>query len=344
MSLTETYRKTYRHFMSPILTLLDDDEVSEVMVVGPEKIYFEKEGIIHEFSGSFENEWTLQSAVRNVAEYVGREIGGDHHSLDARLPTGERVHAIIPPASRVGTCLTIRKFKRSFFGLGDMVDKGVMGDDARKFLETAVRDKKNIVVAGGTGTGKTTMLNALSKAIPETERVIVIEDSSELKLDQPHTVYLEAQPGGYEEAQQTVTIRDLFVDSLRMRPDRIIVGEVRRGEALDLIQSMISGHSGSLTTVHATTPKDAATRLETLSLMSEIDLPIYAARAQVASAIDLVVQIERKQGKRYVSEISECLGLDGQDYIWRTLFHRVPHDSTTSRLGRLSDSGSGNAD
>jgi pilus assembly protein CpaF len=230
--------------------------------------------------------------------------------MDARLPDGSRVHVIVPPSSRQGVCISIRKFNQSTFDLSQLVEWGSLSDEAREFLSLCVLMHKNIIIAGGTGTGKTSMLNALSAEIPEHERIVVIEDSSELQLNQPHTVYLEAQlpsPDG----TGGVTIRDLFVDSLRMRPDRIVVGEVRRGEALDLIQSMISGHAGSLTTVHATTARDAAVRLETLSLMSDVSMPMQVARVQVASAIHLVLQIARlSDGARKVQGISECLGLD----------------------------------
>jgi pilus assembly protein CpaF len=241
--------------------------------------------------------------------------------MDARLPDGSRVHVIIPPSSRQGVCFSIRKFQKAFFQLSSLVDRGSMSPEAAEFLELIVLLHKNTVIAGGTGTGKTSMLNALSAAIPEHERIIVIEDSSELQLHQPHTVYLEAQPPR-PDGKGAVSIRDLFVDSLRMRPDRIVVGEIRRGEALDLIQSMISGHSGSLTTVHASTPRDAAIRLETLCLMSDVSLPVYVARAQVASALHVVVQLLRfADGSRRVQSISEMLGLgDDNTYRYKDLF------------------------
>jgi pilus assembly protein CpaF len=226
------------------------------------------------------------------------------------------VHVIIPPSSRQGVCVSIRKFQKSMFNLKTLVERGSISAEAVEFLELIVQLHKNTVVAGGTGTGKTSMLNALSTAIPPHERIVVIEDSSELQLNQPHTLYLEAQPprpGGKGE----VTIRDLFVDSLRMRPDRIVVGEVRRGEALDLIQSMLSGHAGSLATVHASTPRDAAVRLETLCLMSDVGLPAHVARVQVASALQLVVQLARfADGSRRVQKISEVLGI-GDDGHYR---------------------------
>ncbi|MCA9108598.1 MAG: CpaF family protein [Planctomycetaceae bacterium] len=321
---------------------MSDESVSEVMIVGPETVYFERFGRIHRSDCRFPSTASLMAAVRNIAEFVDRRIDEQHHSMDARLPDGSRVHAIIPPASRRGVCLTIRKFQQSSFNLGSLIQRGSMSATAAEFLEICVQLHKNIVISGGTGTGKTSMLNALSSAIPEQERIIVIEDSSELQLHQPHTVYLEAQPAR-PDGTPAVTIRDLFVDSLRMRPDRIVVGEVRRGEALDLIQSMLSGHSGSLTTVHANTPRDAAVRLETLCLMSDTELPVHVARTQVASAIHVVVQLVRLgDGSRRVSRISECCGLnDAGQYQWRELFQFDGHgrDEDGRILGELVPTG-----
>jgi len=310
MNSVEIYRQSTRHFLQPIVPLLDDPAVSEVLVNGPNQIFFEKSGRLHLSEIKFPSEGSLLAAARNIAEYVNRITDVDHHSMDGRLPDGSRVHIIIPPSSRQGVCLSIRKFQKSFFNMQRLVDNGSMSAEAAEFLEIIVVLHKNMVIAGGTGTGKTSVLNALSTLIPTHERIVVIEDSSELQLGQPHTLYLEAQPprsGG----KGAVSIRDLFVDSLRMRPDRIIVGEVRRGEALDLIQSMLSGHSGSMATVHASTPRDAAVRLETLCLMSDVGLPAHVARMQVASALQFVVQLSRfADGTRRVQRIAEMLGLD----------------------------------
>jgi pilus assembly protein CpaF len=273
-------------------------------------VYFERDGRLNRSELSFASPALLMAAARNIAEYTGRSIDDDDHSMDARLPDGSRVHVIVPPSARNGCCVSIRKFKKSSFDLSSLVKSGSISEEAKEFLSLAVLLHKNMVIAGGTGSGKTSLLNALSAEIPEHERIVVIEDSSELQLHQPHTVYLEAQPER-PDGTGRVTIRDLFVDSLRMRPDRIVVGEIRRGEALDLVQSMISGHAGSLTTVHATTAYDAAVRLETLSMMSDVALPVHVARMQVASAIQLVVQISRfLDGSRKIRAISECLGLD----------------------------------
>lgn len=310
MLATEIYQATSRHFFAPVRALLDDPSVSEVLINGPETIYFERDGRLSRSDLRFPSHEALAAAAQNIAEYVNRQLDDDHHSMDARLPDGSRVHVIRAPASRQGICISIRKFKKASFDLQKLVEWGSLTAETAEFLALVVRLHKNTVISGGTGTGKTSMLNALSAAIPEQERIIVIEDSSELQLRQEHTVYLEAQPPR-PDGRGEVTIRDLFVDSLRMRPDRIVVGEVRRGEALDLIQSMISGHAGSLTTVHANTPRDAAMRLETLCLMSDVSLPAVVARAQVASALHVIIQIARfGDGSRRVFSIAESTGLD----------------------------------
>ncbi len=311
MSREAIFEASIEYFLGPIGEFLRDDSVTEIMVNGYDTIYVERHGRLYTTEASFASEDALESAVHNVAQYVGRAIDRDRPILDARLPDGSRVHAVIPPSARLGTYLTIRKFKRDILGMDDYIRFGSMSPAAKEFIELSVRLRKNIVVAGGTGTGKTTLLNAISAAIPEEERIVVIEDSSELKLDQEHCLYLESQQDDTNK-RGGVTIRQLFIASLRMRPDRIIVGEVRSGEALDMVQSMISGHSGSMTTVHATSPRDAMVRLETLSLMSDIDIPIYVARAQVASAINLIIQITRfaEDGSRKITRITEACGMD----------------------------------
>lgn len=321
METRQIYEITTRRFLAPIQQLLDDPSISEVMINGPNSVYFERQGKIHRSECRFADETSLLAAARNIAEFVNRRVDSDHHSLDGRLPDGSRVHIIIPPSSRVGVCLTIRRFQKSTFQLSSLVERGSMSAEAMEFLQLCVLLHKSILISGGTGSGKTSLLNALSASIPETERIIVIEDTSELQLNQPHTVYLEAQPAR-PDGGGGVSIRDLFVDSLRMRPDRIVVGEVRRGEALDLVQSMISGHTGALATVHANSPRESAVRLETLCLMSDVALPIHVARMQVASALQLVIQIARmSDGSRRVQAISECLGLDAQNnYIFKDLY------------------------
>lgn len=336
------YQQTLRHFLAPIWGLLEDPTVSEVLVNGPRTVYAERGGRLALTDATFPSDEHLMAAVRNIAEFVNRTIDADHHSMDARLPDGSRVHVIIPPSARGGAHLSIRRFQKSTFSLTALVDRGSLTAAAAEFLEFVVLLHKNTVISGGTGTGKTSMLNALSAAIPENERIVVIEDSSELQLNKPHTVYLEAQPARPDGRGQ-VTIRDLFVDSLRMRPDRIVVGEVRRGEALDMIQSMLSGHSGALTTAHANSPMDALVRLETLTLMGGIDMPSQVARRQVASAIHVVLQLARfDDGTRRVQCISEILGLDDagqyrvQD-IYR--FRAAGRDSEGKIVGALEWTG-----
>lgn len=329
------FESSLEFFLAPLREFLQDNAVTEIMVNGPDEIFVERGGQIYPTQARFASEDALRSAVHNIAQYVDREIDENRPIMDARLPNGSRVHAVIPPSARRGTYLTIRKFKQDMLRLDDFIRMGSLSDSAREFLEVCVKLRKNIIVAGGTGTGKTTFLNALSTAIPEEERIVVIEDSSELKLHQRHTLYLEAQQAD-SYGRGEVSIRQLFVASLRMRPDRIIVGEVRRGEALDMVQSMISGHSGSMTTVHATTPRDAMIRLETLSLMSDVEIPIYVARAQVASAINVIVKITRftEDGSRKVTRITEACGLDeNNNFIFKDIF--VSHLAGKTPDGRL---------
>lgn len=322
MSREAIFEASVDYFLSPIGAHLADPTVTEVMVNRFDQIYVEREGRLHLTDARFESEDALLTAVHNVAQWVGRDINEEQPILDARLPDGSRVHAIIPPGCRAGTCLTIRKFKRGGMTLDDLEQYGSISPAAREFLEISVKLHKNIMISGGTGTGKTSLLGAVSSAIPEQERVVVIEDTAELKLRQPHCIYLEVQrPDQF--GRGGLTIRQLFVASLRMRPDRILVGEVRAGEALDMVQSMLSGHSGSLSTVHANSARDAVVRLETLSLMSDVEIPVYVARAQVSSAIDLVVQLSRfsEDGSRRIVRITEVLGLDeNNQYQLRDLF------------------------
>ena len=321
MSREAIFEASLGFFLTPVKKYLEDPTVTEIMVNGFNDVYIERRGKLEHTDARFISEDALLTAVHNVAQYVGREIDENRPVLDARLPDGSRVHAVIPPSARRGTYLTIRKFSRDVMNLPELVRLGSISEPAREFLEICVRLHKNIIVSGGTGTGKTSLLNALSTAVPDVERIVVIEDSSELRLNQPHTLYLEAQQKDTY-GRGGLSIRQLFVASLRMRPDRIIVGEVRGGEALDMIQSMISGHAGSLTTVHASTPRDALVRLETLSLMSEVEIPIYVARAQVASAIHLIVQLSRfsEDGSRRITRITEACGLGNDSYILQDLF------------------------
>lgn len=322
MSREAIFEASVRYFLSPIGAFLDDETITEIMVNRFDQIYIERQGRLHKTDKQFESEDALLSAIHNVAQWVGRDINLENPVLDARLPDGSRVNAVIPPACRLGTCLTIRRFKQGGLTLDDLLQFGALSLAAREFLEICVRLHKNILISGGTGTGKTSLLGAVSAAIPEVERIIVIEDTSELKLRQPHCLYLEVQhPDQFERGG--ISIRELFRASLRMRPDRIVVGEVRGGEALDMVQAMLSGHTGSLSTVHANSARDALVRLETLSLMSDVEIPIYVARAQVASAIQVLVQLSRfsEDGSRKITRISENLGLtETNQYQLRDLF------------------------
>ncbi len=322
MSRKDIFEASVHYFLEPIGHLLDDESISEIMVNRYDDVYVERDGKLEHVDVRFSGDDALMSAIHNIAQWVGREIGEEHPVLDARLPDGSRVHAVIPPSARTGIYLTIRKFTREALTLDDLIRFGSLSEQVREFLELCVLLRKNILISGGTGTGKTVLLGAISRAIPEEERIVVIEDTSELRLIQRHALYLEARHAD-RAGRGVLTVRELFANSLRMRPDRIIVGEVRGGEALDLIQSMISGHSGSLSTIHADTPLDALIRLETLSLMSDVQIPVYVARAQVASAIDLIVQIARftEDGSRKLTRIAEVVGLDDNNqYRTRDLF------------------------
>jgi pilus assembly protein CpaF len=345
MMRSEIYGKTLRFFLAPVADLLYEDEsVTEVLINGPTNIYCERGGRLERVERSFADEQVLMAAVRNLAEYVHRRIDDEHHSMDARLPEPDRfrVHVIIPPVSRQGPCISIRKFRRSNTSLEWLIEKGALDEDTAAYLRLMVRAHRNLIVSGGTGAGKTSLLNALSAALEPRERILVIEDSSELQLQQPHVLYLEARPPK-PDGKGGVTIRDLFVDSLRMRPDRIIVGEVRRGEALDMIQSMLTGHDGAMSTVHASNPLLALVRLETLCLMSDTHLPVYVARAQVASAIQVIVQVNRfADGSRRISAVSEVEGLDDNEkYRVRDLYRfQVEGRDADGRIhGRLHATG-----
>ena len=308
------FQQTLVGFLKPIEQFLADDRVSEVMINGPREIYIERGGKLELSGAEFPSDHALETAVRNIAQFVGKTVDAERPILDARLPDGSRVCAVLPPAARRGITVSIRRFPKSRLTVQDLVNYGAISEGALGFLKLCVEMKRNILVAGGTGSGKTSLLNALSSFVSPDERVVVIEDSSEVQLQQPHAVYLEARPPDAK-GQNAVTIRDLLRATLRLRPDRIIVGECRGGEALDLVQSMTSGHGGSMSTVHATHPHDTVQRLETLCLMSEVELPLHALRGQVASAVNMIVQTNRlNDGSRKITDIVECRGLDAKGF------------------------------
>jgi pilus assembly protein CpaF len=306
--------------LGPLQRLLDDPTVTEVMVNGPDHIYVERNGRILRTGSSFRSEDRLRRVIERIVSRVGRRIDESSPLVDARLPDGSRVNAIIPPLSVSGSTLTIRKFATDPFTVRDLVEMGTVTQELGELLLACVQARLNILVSGGTGTGKTTMLNVLSSFIPADDRVVTIEDAVELQLQQEHVVRLESRPPNIE-GKGEVTIRDLVRNSLRMRPDRIVVGECRGGEALDMLQAMNTGHDGSLSTVHANSPRDAISRLETLSLMAGMDLPLRAVREQVASAVDLIIHVSRlRDGSRRVTHVTEVLGMEGDTVTLQDAF------------------------
>jgi pilus assembly protein CpaF len=289
----------------PLERLLADESVTEIMVNGPYDIWVERAGRLHETAAHFTDESHLRRIINKMVAQIGRRIDESSPMVDARLPDGSRVNAIIPPLSLSGPIVTIRKFPKQRLGPGDLVDLGTLTPETSEFVQRCVLAQLNVLVSGGTGSGKTTLLNALSSAIPDSCRIVTIEDAAELRLNQRHVLRLESRPKNIE-GQGEVPIRDLVRNSLRMRPDRIIVGEVRGAEALDMLQAMNTGHDGSLSTVHANAPRDALARIETMVLMAGYELPVKAIRQQVASALDLIIHLERLQdGSRRVTSITE---------------------------------------
>ena len=311
----------------PLDGLLADESITEIMCNNFDEIWVERAGIVERTSAAFTDLDHYRRIIEKIVVTVGRRVDESSPMVDARLPDGSRVNVIVPPLAVKGPVLTIRKFPSSPLSVADLIRYGSLSTDAATFLEACVRARINLLVAGGTGTGKTTMLNVLSAFIPQHERIITIEEAAELQPKQPHTVALEARPPNAEGAGE-VRIRDLVKNSLRMRPDRIIVGECRGGEALDMLQAMNTGHEGSMTTVHANNPRESMTRLEVMVLMAGYDLPLRAIREQIASAVELVVHLERlPTGGRVISSITELQGLEGDVIVLQDLFRRAPgHD------------------
>jgi pilus assembly protein CpaF len=316
--IKEVYDEALR--LGPLEDLLADDSVTEIMVNGPHQVYAEKNGKLVLTDMTFMDESSVLAIIERIVSPIGRRIDESQPYVDARLPDGSRVNAIIHPLSLVGPCLTIRKFSRDPFTVQDLINFGTITQGAADFLSVCVKLRKNIIVAGGTGSGKTTFLNVLSSYLPDTDRILTIEDAAELRLTQRHVVRLEARPPNIE-GRGAIAIRDLVRNALRMRPDRIVVGECRGGEALDMLQAMNTGHDGSLTTVHANSPRDVISRLETMVLMSGMELPVRAIREQVASAVDMIVHESRmSDGSRKITKITEVMGLEGDQIVMQDIF------------------------
>ena len=321
---TKIFEKTLLSFFAPIRPYLDDPTVSEIMINGPDQIYVERGGILALVDARFDGKEALTAAIRNLSQYVGKPVSAARPILEGRMPDGSRLEAILPPIAPDGPHVSIRRFFKEALTVERLVGFDSLTRGAADALHAFVVAKCNILVAGGTGSGKTSMLNALSGFIPDGERVVVIEDSREVQFQKPHVVQLEARPADAR-GEGAITIRDIFRATLRMRPDRVVVGEIRGGEALDIVQAMTSGHGGCMGTLHATYPRDTLTRMETMAMMSDVDMPLAAMRAQIGSGIQIIVQVARLQdGSRKVTHVTEVLGFDiaRQAYTLQDLFVR----------------------
>jgi len=325
----------------PLEILLNDTEISEIMVNGPRNIYIERKGKLTKSDVIFNNDEHVMRVIDRIISPLGRRCDESSPMVDARLPDGSRVNAVIRPISLVGPCLSIRKFKKEGITVEDMIRFGSLTREMAEFLSASVRARLNIVVSGGTGSGKTTTLNALSSFIPEDERIITVENAAELQLRQDHVVTLESRPPNVE-GKGEISIRDLVINCLRMRPDRIVVGECRGGEALEMLQAMNTGHDGSMTTLHANTPRDAISRIETMVLMAGMDLPVRAIREQIAAAVNVIVQQSRlKDGSRKITNITEVQGMEGDVVVLQDvfLFEQTGLDERGKIIGQLRPTG-----
>ena len=324
----------------PIQPLLEDPDVTEVMVNSPDKVYIERKGKLIRTDVIFENNEHVLRVIDRIVAPLGRVVDAAHPTVDARLPDGSRVNAVVPPVAIDGANITIRKFSKERLTVEQLIKFGSLTETMAEFLRACVVARLNIIISGGTGSGKTTLLNVLSSFIPEEDRIVTIEDAAELQLQQEHVVRLETRPA--TSGNEATTIRDLVRNSLRMRPDRIVVGECRGGEALDMLQAMNTGHDGSLTTLHANTPRDAISRLETMTLMAGIDLPLRVVREQIASAVDLIVQQTRlRDGSRKVTQITELAGMEGETVVLTDIFkfEQVGISCVGKVIGELKRSG-----
>ncbi|MET0792854.1 MAG: CpaF family protein [Polyangiaceae bacterium] len=304
------FAETLLEFLSPVRQFLNDPTVSEIMINGPSQVYVERKGKLELTSVKFETSEDVMCALRNAAQYVGKHVDEEHPILEARLPDGSRVQAVVPPIAPDGPLVSIRRFFKDTLTMDHLVAIGSLTADAASALQALVAAKLNVLIAGGTGSGKTSLLNLLTRFVPPGDRLLVIEDSREVEVQSAHVVYLEARPPDVH-GKHAVGIRELFRAALRMRPDRIVIGEIRGGEALDIVQAMVSGHGGCMGTLHATYPRDTLTRLETMAMMSEVDIPLVALRLQIASGANVIVQVSRLQdGSRKITHITEVLGFD----------------------------------
>ncbi len=341
VTLETVFAQTLALYLRPVQAFLDDPKVSEILINGPDEIFVEVSGKLQPTDARFEHADHVFALAKNIAQYVGRTLDWESPLLDGRLPNGSRVHITLPPVARKGICIAIRKFFREALTVEKLLSFGAITQPAADFLDACVKTEMNVIIAGGTGSGKTSLLNVMSGFIPADQRIIVIEDSTELQLQQPHLLYYETRPPD-RAGRGEVNIRTLFRSAMRMRPDRVIIGEVRGGEALDMIQAMVSGHKGSMSTTHASTPRETLSRIETLCLMGDVELPLWALRSQISMALDVIVQVSRfHDGSRKLTHISEVLELVDGQYQIRDLFvfKAEGRDADGKVLGALEATG-----